>query len=204
MLLQGQGVRQSVGWLGRFVRCFEARSPGHVEESGGSETKCVSSSASSLSVGKSYTASQGCYLPVRPSSCPDFKNPDGHWKVGECCEEPKRPGVAVARSTHESAGPSVGASGQTRYDSMDLQDGPGHGGTRIHQVRTMSNMLGSHRHRHSLGSLGVDISHHRSGTGRRVQSRICRPSLQRCSSTSATSPRSTVLSRRRSCWRFKP
>ena len=29
-----------------------------------------------------------------------------------------------------------------------------HGGTRIHQVRTMSNMLGSHRHRHSLGSLG--------------------------------------------------
>ena len=78
------------------------------------------------------------------------------------------------------------------------------GGTRIHQVRTMSNMLGSHRHRHSLGSLGVVISHHRSGTGRRVQSRICRPSLQRCSSTSATSRRSTVLSRRRSCWRFKP
>ena len=86
------------------------------------------------------------------------------------------------------------------YDSMDLQDGPGSwwdadspGSDDVEHAR-------SHRHRHSLGSLGVDISHHRSGTGRRVQSRICRPSLQRCSSTLATSRRSTMLSRRRSCW----
>ena len=114
MLLQGQGVRQSVGWLGRFVRCFEARSPGDVEESGGSETECVSGSASSLGVRGTHTAGQGCYLPVRPSSCPDLKNPDGHWKGREYCEEPQRAIVAVAGSTHGSARPSVGASGQTR------------------------------------------------------------------------------------------
>ena len=63
----------------------------------GSETECVGGSASSLGVRGTHTAGQGCYLPVRPSSRPDLKNPDGHWKGGEYCEEPQRAGVAGRR-----------------------------------------------------------------------------------------------------------
>ena len=98
MLLQVQGVRQSVGWLGCFVRCFVSGSPGDLIVSGGSETECSEGSVSSLGTRETHTAGQGCYLPVRPSSCPDLKNPDRHWKGREYCEEPQRAIVACIRS----------------------------------------------------------------------------------------------------------
>ena len=77
---------QAKRWMvGLFFRCFVSGSPGDLIVSGGSETEC-------------HTAGQGCYLPVRPSSCPDLKNPDGHWKGREYCVEPQRAIVACIRS----------------------------------------------------------------------------------------------------------
>ena len=111
---------------------------GDVEESGGSETKCVSGSASSLGVRGTHTAGQGCYLPVRPSSCPDFKNPDGHWKGGEYlrrtaeskCGDRRKHSTKAQDHLWELQGRLEQVTQRKEeedqgYDFMDLQDGPG-------------------------------------------------------------------------------
>ena len=124
MLLQvGQAVWQGSGRLGRFIRCFQNGSPGDSEEFGGIDTECFGCSASSLGVGGTNTADQGCHLPLRPSSRPDLQASDGHRKGRGHCEEPQGAIVEGAGRTRESARPRVGAPAQTR--SGDATQGRG-------------------------------------------------------------------------------
>ena len=77
------------------------------------------------------------------------------------------------------------------------------GGMQTHQVWTVKKYILGSDHNSLGGPMMLDISPARIGTDRRVLSKICRSSLQRCKNILATSRRSTVLFRQKSCGRFK-
>ena len=78
-----------------------------------------------------------------------------------------------------------------------------HGRMLIHQVWMAKKYILESGHNSIGGPMMLDISPARIGTDRRVLSKICRSSLRRCKNILATSRRSTVLFRQKSCWRSK-